>query len=74
MAHYWAAGFEERRDKEYERITELECKLALFINPREEDHKNLLDKARLMVAFLEQGKEADENFWKSHKAVIELSQ
>ena len=27
-----------------------------------------------MVAFLGQGKEADDNFWKSHKEVIELSQ
>jgi len=73
-AHYWAAGFEERRDDEYERITELEYKLALFINPKENDHKELLRKARLMIAFLEHGKEADENFWQSHKEVIELSQ
>ena len=73
-AHYWAAGFEERGDEEYQRITELEYKLALFINPKEEDHKKLLDKARLMVAFLEQGKEADANFWEAHKVVIELSQ
>jgi hypothetical protein len=73
-AHYWAAGFEERRDEEYERITVLEYKLALFINAKEEDHKKLLDKVRLMVAFLEQGKEADEKFWQAHKVVIELSQ
>jgi len=73
-AHFWAAGFEKRRDEEYQRIAELEYKLALFINPKEDDHKKLLDKARLMVAFLETGKEADENFWQSHKGIIELSQ
>ena len=34
-AHYWEAGFEERHDDEYQRITELEHKLMLFINPKE---------------------------------------
>ena len=69
-AHYWETGFEERRDDEYQRITELECKLALFINPKEEDHKMLLEKAKVMVAFLKQGEEADVNFWQAHKVVI----
>jgi hypothetical protein len=73
-AHYWAAGFEDREDQDYQRITELEYRLALFINPKEDDHKNLLEQVRLMVAFLGHGKEADENFWKAHKGVIELSQ
>jgi hypothetical protein len=73
-AHYWAAGFEDRRDDEYQRISELECKLALFINQKEEEHNRLLNKAKLMVTFLGHGKEADEDFWQAHKVVIEISQ
>jgi hypothetical protein len=37
--HYHVAGFEERTDEEYRRLTLLEYKVAMMLNPMEEDHK-----------------------------------
>lgn len=72
--HYWLAGFEERDDQEYLRITELENKLKLFINPSEDDHKLLISKVRAMTTALVAGKDMDDKFWNAHKELVVLSQ
>jgi len=74
--HYWASGFEDREDAEYQHITELVSKLTLYINPTEEDHKALLHQVKEMESGLSGGgsRENDERFWKAHKATVKLGQ
>ena len=74
-AHYWAAGYEEREDEEYYRITELEHKLRLYINPNEEDHSELLEKVNTMTnAIGADNAKKDKVFWEAHEAVMIKSQ
>jgi len=40
--HYYVAGFEDRTDEEYRKLTLLEHKITLMMNPEENDHKELL--------------------------------
>src|SRR2546422_7939219 len=51
--HYHVAGFEERTDEEYRRLTLLEHKVAMMLNPLEDDHKRLEKLIRKMVSGLE---------------------
>jgi len=75
-AHYWAAGFEEREDAEYRHITEMVHRLELFINPREEDHSQLIEEVRQMNFALSTGssKETEEKFWEAHRKVRHVAQ
>lgn len=74
-SYYCVAGTEDRKDKEYYRITELEMKINLLINPKEEDHKKLINLIKEMIENLYIGNQVAESiFWKKHKEVIELSQ
>lgn len=73
--HYWASGFEERKDNEYYRITELEHKLRLYLNPKEKDHSELLEKVKIMTNKI--GADnfmKDKLFWEAHEAVMVISQ
>lgn len=72
--HYWAAGFEDREDEEYQRITELENKLALFINPKEDDHSHLLEQVEKMTQGISGGLSGNKAFWEAHEEVKKLSQ
>ena len=71
--HYHVAGFEERTDEEYRRLTLLEHKIALMLNPLEEDHKRLEQLIRLMISGLERGREGAAEFPNLHPAVMDLS-
>jgi hypothetical protein len=75
-AHYWAAGFEDRADSEYLRITELIYKLELFMNPNEEDHVHLVKSANDMERALSAGstQETDRQFWDAHRSTADLAQ
>ena len=75
-AHYSAAGYEDRQDSEYLRITELTYKLALFINPNEDDHSQLLASTKAMEAALSSrsNAETDRQFWAAHKTCTALAQ
>jgi hypothetical protein len=75
-AHYWAAGFEDRTDSEYLRITELVDRLQLFINPNEDDHIQLLKSVNGMKSALSRGsnQETDREFWSAHRMTAELAQ
>lgn len=52
VLHYYAAGYEDRTDEEYRRVTFLEAKVQLMLNPDEEDHENLERLIREMVGAL----------------------
>lgn len=72
--YYYVAGFEDRNDKEYQRLTHLEHKIQLMLNPKEEDHKKLEQLIRQMIASIERGKEGGNNdFIATHPAVMEMS-
>lgn len=74
-AHYWASGYEDREDADYYRITELEHQLKLYLNPRESDHLELLDKVHKMTDEIgASNTKMDIVFWEAHNAVIEISQ
>ena len=71
--HYYVAGFEDRKDEEYQRLTLLEHKVQLMLNPKEEDHKKLEQLVRKMMAALGRGKEGDKDFVAFHPEVMRLS-
>ncbi|MDK9556095.1 hypothetical protein QQF73_00560 [Marinobacter sp. M216] len=74
-AHYWASGYEDREDSEYQHITELVHRLELHINPREQDHAELVTNARAMEGALGQAsREADKKFWNAHQEIRRLAQ
>jgi len=71
--HYFVAGFEERTDTEYMRLTYLEHRIHLMLNPFEDDHRQLEQLVRTMVGSLERGKDKDKDFIHAHTALMELS-
>ena len=54
--HYYVAGYEDRTDKEYQRVTLLQAHIRLMLNPNEEDHQHLERLMRRMVTGIEKGK------------------
>ena len=54
--HYYVAGYEDRTDKEYQRVTLLQAHIRLMLNPNEEDHQHLERLMRRMVTEIEKGK------------------
>lgn len=74
-AHYAVSGTEDRKDSEYYRITELEHKIRLLINPIETDHLNLANLIKEMTTNLyEGGLPSEMIFWKKHQEIIDISQ
>lgn len=71
--HYFVAGFEERKDNEYLRLTLLETKIQLMLNVKEDDHIQLENLIREMVSSLERGKGSDAAFIDAHTNVVKLS-
>jgi hypothetical protein len=71
--HYYQTGYEDRKDEEYKRITELEGKISLMLNFKEDDHKKLHDLIRQMLTSLKKGKEGEEIFTAAHPKVPALS-
>ncbi len=71
--HYFTAGYEDRQDDEYKRMTELEGKISLMLNFEEDDHKRLHDLIRRMLEALDTGREGDDVFIKTHPEVLALS-
>jgi hypothetical protein len=74
-AHYAVTGTEDRKDSEYYRITELEHKIMLLINPNESDHSNLVKLIKEMrIDLYTEGVLSEMNFWEKHQEIIDLSQ
>ncbi|MEO8677420.1 MAG: hypothetical protein ABI665_00145 [Vicinamibacterales bacterium] len=71
--HYYTAGFEDRTDKEYQRVVFLESKVQLMLNPNEEDHKNLEQLIRRMVGAIQYRKGEPDPFPDLHTEVLTLS-
>ncbi|HEY5627672.1 MAG TPA: hypothetical protein VIR79_06980 [Nitrospira sp.] len=71
--HYFVAGFEDRKDDEYQRLGHLETKIQLMLNAKEDDHIQLERLIREMVSSLEKGKDGDAEFTAVHRKVIALS-
>jgi hypothetical protein len=73
-AYYKVAGYEEREDEEYYHIIELEYQLKLYLNPKEKDHSELLNKVSIMTAEIGgDTMEKDVVFWRAHEEVLKLS-
>ncbi len=68
--YYWQAGFEDRSETEYKRITDIEHKIQLMINPGEEEHKLLVSQIRAMIESLSKGKDGDKTFIESYETVM----
>jgi len=71
--HYFVAGFDDRTEDEYRRLTLLEHKIAMMLNPLEDDHKRLEELIRQMVSSLERGREGEAAFPDTHRSVVDLS-
>jgi hypothetical protein len=71
--NYFVSGHEDRNEKEYFRLTQLEEHIVLMLNPAEDAHRQLEATLRLIRGFLGHGKEAEPNFIEAHKRLTELS-
>lgn len=71
--YYWQAGFENRTEEEYKRITDIEHKIQLMMNPKEADHQLLLENIRSMIGFLHVGEEANADFLAAYETVTKTS-
>ena len=60
--HYYVAGFEDRTDEEYQRVTLLEARIQLMLNPNEEDHQRLEVLMRRMVSEINYEKGKKDKF------------
>jgi len=68
--HYYVAGFEDRTDAEYQRITLLQYKVKLMLNPLENEHQNF---EKLVDQMVEAIGERGQRFEAVHREVIALS-
>ena len=71
--HYFVSGMADRKDSDYQKLTLLEHKISLMVNPEESDHHRLLEVIRNLVSALESGKERDSEFIDAHKELVPLS-
>jgi hypothetical protein len=71
--HYYVAGFEERTDREYQRLTLIQSKIQLMLNPKEDDHKRLEALISQMISALEYKTGPRNEFQEIHPQVIALS-
>ena len=69
--HYYVAGYEDRTDEEYQRVTLLEINIQLMLNPNEDDHQQLEVLMRSMVTSI--GQQRSDEFPVLHTKVIALS-
>lgn len=71
--HYYLAGFEERSDGEYQRVSLLESKVWLMLNANEDDHHRLETLIRQMIAAIQHEKGKKDEFSDLHRNVVQLS-
>ena len=71
--HYFVAGYEDRTDAEYLRLTLLEHKIQLMLNANEDDHRKIESLMRKMLNAIESGPAGDDDFQISHSALMDLS-
>ena len=71
--HYYVSGYEDRTDQEYQRVTLLEHKVKLMLNPKEEDHQRLEERIGNMIASIEQHPKFVNDFPDLHDEILSLS-
>jgi len=71
--HYYATGFEDRSDKEYQRVSLLESKVKLMLNAKEDDHQRLETLIRKMIWAIQYEKGKKDEFPDLHTEVVGLS-
>ncbi|HEY2344748.1 MAG TPA: hypothetical protein VGH80_02570 [Xanthomonadaceae bacterium] len=71
--HYYLAGFEDRTDQEYQRLTLLESKIQMMLNANESDHQRLEQQIRALISSLQQSRKSVDDFPDLHGAVVSLS-
>ena len=71
--HYYVAGFEDRTDEEYQRVTLLQAHIRLMLNSNEDDHQRLEVLMRRMVDEIQYEKGKKPEFPDLHTEVIALS-
>jgi hypothetical protein len=73
ILHYYLAGFEDRTDKEYQRLALIESKVKLMLNPREQDHRRLEELIRALVTTIERQSKFIDEFSELHDELVSLS-
>jgi len=71
--HYYVSGFEDRTEKEYQRVKLLESKVRLMLNAKEDDHQRLEALIRKMIAAIHYEKGKEDVFPDLHTEVVALS-
>jgi len=71
--HYYRAGFEDRTDEEHRRLTLLEYRIALMLNPNENDHVRLEALIAFMLSDLEHEKDGGKEFFETHQELVRSS-
>jgi hypothetical protein len=71
--HYYVAGYEDRSDKEYYRLTFLKSKVELMLNPKEDDHQRLMELISQMIVSLERTKGQPDEFPEFHGQVMSVA-
>lgn len=71
--HYYVAGFEDRKEEEYQRVRLLQSKIQLMLNAKEEDHVLLEQLIKRMAAAIHYKKEEADEFPDLHTEVVALS-
>lgn len=68
--HYWQAGYEDRTDEEYKRITDLTHQVIFHLNPKDDEHNKLIDVIRRLESSLSKGKDADSEFFSAYEELL----
>jgi hypothetical protein len=71
--HYYVAGYEDRSDKEYHRLTFLKSKVELMLNPLEDDHQSFMGLISQMIASIERTKGQPDEFPELHVEVMSVA-
>lgn len=69
--HYWQAGYEDRTDEEYKRITDLTHQVIFHLNPHEKEHNKLIEVIRSLEGSLSKGKKGDKEFFKAYEDLLD---
>jgi len=71
--HYYRSGFEDRTEKEYQRVSLLESKVKFMLNAKEDDHQRLEALIAKMIAAIQYEKGKTDEFPALHTEVVALS-
>jgi hypothetical protein len=70
--HYYVAGYENRSDADYRRMTDVQQQMELMLNPTEDLHRGLVTAVSVLVAAIEDERKFHE-FPALHQRANELA-